>query len=649
MFDYHRAFSRNLGWVSEAEQELLKSSRVAIAGMGGVGGSHLLTLVRLGIGRFNLADFDSFGLENFNRQAGARMSTLGQPKLETLVNMALDINPELDIRTFPDGVKPEQATDFLSDCDAYVDALDFFALDARRAVFAACAKLGIPATTAAPLGMGAAILNFLPGQMTFEEYFRMEGCTENEQYLRFFMGLAPSGLQGRYLVQPERINLAEKRGPSTSMACELCAGLAATQVLKMLLNRGDIVAAPEGLHYDGYLNRFKRTRLTKGNDGPLQRVKLGKAREALLAKQHHPVESEPLPTPAHQVLDYAKWAPSGDNTQPWRFTVESSHSFVVHCHDTRDHVVYDLDGHSSHLAHGALLESIEVAAAHFGFHPVISETPASSELTPEFRVELQMTPEPPSNLSRLGPYLKLRCVQRRAMQKTTITPSVRQALEEKLDEGYQLLWLDGHQQRAMARLLARNARLRLTLPEAYPTHKEIIDWGQQYSQDKIPEQALGTDPLSGRFMKFALQSWKRVNFFNRFMAGALLPSLQLDYLPALSSGALLLVVAPEPCQSYRDYLQAGRNVQRLWLEATRHRLSLQPQVTPLIFRRYLHRQLEFTDTPELVETARRNDVQLSEILGADLADRGVFLARIGYGEFAQARSTRKPLSELLIQ
>ena len=74
-FTYDLAFSRNIGWVTRDEQHDLRDKRVAIAGMGGVGGSHLLTLTRLGIGGFHLADFDTFELANFNRQAGA-----GSPK-----------------------------------------------------------------------------------------------------------------------------------------------------------------------------------------------------------------------------------------------------------------------------------------------------------------------------------------------------------------------------------------------------------------------------------------------------------------------------------------------------------------------------------------------------------------------------------------
>ena len=161
-FDYDTAFSRNIGWLTETEQQLLRSRRIAIAGLGGVGGSHLLTLTRLGIGRFNISDLDTFELANFNRQAGATLRQIGQPKVEVLAELALDINPQLDIRSFPEGINEENLDQFLEGVDLYVDGLDFFAIEARRAVFAACAQKEIPAITAAPLGMGAALLNFLP-------------------------------------------------------------------------------------------------------------------------------------------------------------------------------------------------------------------------------------------------------------------------------------------------------------------------------------------------------------------------------------------------------------------------------------------------------------------------------------------------------
>ncbi|PKO80309.1 MAG: hypothetical protein CVU19_13065 [Betaproteobacteria bacterium HGW-Betaproteobacteria-13] len=280
-FDYDSAFSRNVGWVTSEEQRSLRGKRVAIAGLGGVGGIHLLTLARLGIGAFNVSDFDTFDWVNFNRQAGAIVSTMGRPKVDVLAEMACEVNPELDIRRFPEGISAANVDDFLKDVDVYVDGLDFFAFEARRVVFAACHRLGIPAVTAAPLGMGTAVLIFFPGQMSFEDYFCLDGCDEEEMAIRFLLGLSPAMLQRSYIADPSRVNLAEHRGPSTIAACQLCAGVTATEVLKILLGRGEVRVAPRGYHFDAYRSRFVHTWRPGGNRNLLQRIGLWIARRQL--------------------------------------------------------------------------------------------------------------------------------------------------------------------------------------------------------------------------------------------------------------------------------------------------------------------------------------------------------------------------------
>jgi len=283
-FDYQLAFSRNIGWISDAEQALLKSKRIAIAGLGGVGGSHLITLSRLGVGNFNISDLDVFELANFNRQAGASMSHLNLAKAQVMADMARDINPELDIRTFPEGINESNVDDFLAGVDLYVDGLDFFAINARRIVFKACAEKAIPAITAAPLGMGTSFLCFMPGKMSFEEYFQWEDQTEIEQLLRFLVGLSPTGLQMSYLVDDSRLDIANHKGPSTAMACDFCAGMIGTYALKILLHRGEILAAPRALHFDAYKNKFMTTWRPGGNSHPLQRLGLMLLRKKIQAK-----------------------------------------------------------------------------------------------------------------------------------------------------------------------------------------------------------------------------------------------------------------------------------------------------------------------------------------------------------------------------
>ncbi len=273
-FDYDRAFSRNIGWVSAEEQTRLRRARVAVGGLGGVGGAHVLTLARLGIQGFNIADFDRFEVHNFNRQAGASMATLGQPKVEVIARMAREINPEADVRMFAEGVTAQNVGEFLRDVDVYVDGIDFFAIDARRLIFAACRERGIPALTAAPLGVGVSFLYFRPGGMSFEDYFRVEGHSLHEQYARFIAGLSPAMLQRHYLVAPEAVNFGEQRGPSTAMACDLCAGVMGTGVLKLLLGRGPLRAAPWAMQFDAYRQKLSFTWRPFGNANPLQQLLL---------------------------------------------------------------------------------------------------------------------------------------------------------------------------------------------------------------------------------------------------------------------------------------------------------------------------------------------------------------------------------------
>jgi len=281
-FDYNEAFSRNIGWVTEAEQEKLRKTKIAVGGLGGVGGDHTVVLSRLGIGKFNISDLDDYDIANFNRQAGANMSTVGQPKAAVMEDTIRGINPEAEIRNFDQGINEENLEEFLDGVDIYVDSLDIFALEIRRKVFRRCYEKGIPAITAAPLGMGTAFLIFMPGKMSFDEYFAIVDPAPNaseeekedifaDNIIRFIVGVAPACLQRHYLVQNTGINLFKKKVPSTCMGISLAAGTLCSNVLKLALGRGDLVVAPRGLHYDAYLNKTKKTWRPFGNKNPLQR------------------------------------------------------------------------------------------------------------------------------------------------------------------------------------------------------------------------------------------------------------------------------------------------------------------------------------------------------------------------------------------
>ncbi len=280
-FNRELAFSRTLGFVTPAELDRLKHCKIAIAGLGGVGGAHLEVLTRLGIGAFHIADFDKFELQNFNRQSGAYMSTLNAPKTQVSAAIARDINPEVAITSFEEGITEGNIDAFLDGVDLYVDSLDFYAIEARAMIFAACYRKNIPAITVAPLGMGAGLLNILPGGISFEDYFRWEGQPREEKLMRFMVGLAPKALQRHYIVWPEAVDVLAGRSTSTPMGASLCAGVAGSEALKILLKRGRVYALPHAITFDAYFNRTVHCWTPGGIRNPLMRLRLMIVRRVL--------------------------------------------------------------------------------------------------------------------------------------------------------------------------------------------------------------------------------------------------------------------------------------------------------------------------------------------------------------------------------
>jgi molybdopterin/thiamine biosynthesis adenylyltransferase len=674
-FPYDEAFSRNVGWVTREEQGRLRAKRVAIAGLGGVGGVHLLTLARLGIGHFRVADFDTFDFANFNRQVGATVSTVGLPKAQVLGDMARDINPDVCLEAFPEGVTAANVDAFLDGVDLYVDGLDFFAFDAREAVFAACARKGIPAITVAPLGMGAALLNFLPGQMSFEQYFRWAGCDETDKALRFLVGLSPSFLHARYLVDPSAVDFWARKGPSTGMACQLCAGIAGTEALKILLDRGGVVAAPRGVHFDAYRNTLKTTWRPWGNANPVQRLLLAFVRRRYAGLAGAPVApsadprasdtvEEPLPRwrgkplesishlvldgiaasiePWNTLLEAARWAPSGDNTQPWRFEVLSPSHLVVRGFDTRHWCVYDIDGRPSRIAIGAMLETLRIAAAQIDLSAEIVMRDGMPGNAPTFDVRLRSGA--PARWPALAAAIPTRSVQRRAMSTQPLSDDLKRSVEAAVAHAgpFDCVWLEGLPKKlAVARLLSHSSWLRMTLAAAHRTHVRVIEWQASHSADRIPDRAIGLDRLTLRLMRWVLGDQRRALFFARWLGGTWIPRLQLDLIPAVACGAHLAIVmrqgaAATPAVDFA----LGAAVQRAWLAAESLGVRVQPEIAPLIFAEYGRRDSGVLPDPAMARGCAALAEALSGLSSGGGSNPVLWMCRMGVGQRALARSLR---------
>ena len=118
-------YSRTRLLLGEDGLKKLKSARVAIFGLGGVGGYAAEALARSGIGQLDLIDDDTINVTNLNRQVLALHSTIGMSKVEAAKNRILDIDPTIQVRTYQTFFLPENADEFdFSQYDYVLDAID---------------------------------------------------------------------------------------------------------------------------------------------------------------------------------------------------------------------------------------------------------------------------------------------------------------------------------------------------------------------------------------------------------------------------------------------------------------------------------------------------------------------------------------------
>ncbi|HWU44001.1 MAG TPA: ThiF family adenylyltransferase, partial [Bdellovibrio sp.] len=184
-------------------------------------------------------------------------------------------NPNLEIKAFSEGVQEQNMDAFLNGVDIFVDGLDVYEIDIRRKVFMECHRRGIPVVTVGPVGMGGALLNFLPGQMSFDDYFGINSQQSlEEKFARFLVGLTPSFIHMKAMADISSINPKERKAPSTPMGCYLAAGIMGSEVLKILLKRGKVYAAPYSLQFDAYSNVLKKKCFWGGAKNPLFQLRL---------------------------------------------------------------------------------------------------------------------------------------------------------------------------------------------------------------------------------------------------------------------------------------------------------------------------------------------------------------------------------------
>jgi molybdopterin/thiamine biosynthesis adenylyltransferase len=266
MFDPRR-FERNLGFMSNEEQEKLYNSTVSIAGVGGDGGMLAIQLARLGVGGMRLADPEVFETENTNRQATCTVSNIGLNKAVAVANYVADINPTLNIKLYDEGITKDNVEEFTHGSDLIIDETEF-TMHALGIMLAREARPNnLPVLTALNIGFGALTTTFHPQGKSLEKVLGfgedepIDEISEKEVPLSRWLPYLPSYAD---LSVFEKVAKGEKSAPSIAPGVTLAASIGATQAFLNLVgrknNRPKPVYAPKALAVDSLSGDMKKVR-----------------------------------------------------------------------------------------------------------------------------------------------------------------------------------------------------------------------------------------------------------------------------------------------------------------------------------------------------------------------------------------------------
>lgn len=221
--------------LGETPLQSLRDATVAFPGCGGVGGATAVLLARTGIGGFILADPGAFDPPDMNRQWGATVATLGHSKVAVYERLIREINPAARIRTYPEGVTPDNVDAFLEGADIVVDGLDLSVpLPLRLRVYAQARQRGLYCLSSPIIGMATVMMSAAPDGMLLDGPI----CELVDHLLR--TARLPSGF--RHHLLPDHVDALEHgvgagMVPSIGIAPALSAGFVSSEVTLILLRR----------------------------------------------------------------------------------------------------------------------------------------------------------------------------------------------------------------------------------------------------------------------------------------------------------------------------------------------------------------------------------------------------------------------------
>jgi len=642
--------SRNRYKITPAEQATLREKRIGVVGLS-VGQASAVTKALEGVGgALRLADFDALALSNMNRLR-AGVHELGLNKCVIAARQIAEIDPYLDVEIFEAGLTEEGADVFLAGggkLDLLVEECDDMftkvlvrerARALRIPVIMETNDRGMLDIERFDLEPDRPILHGLLRGLSAEGLKRLPIRDKTPLMLRL---LGPEVMRGRASASLFEVEETITSWPQLASGTVLGGALTTDVGRRILLGE----SKRSGRYYVD-LGAIVR-------DGAEVEIKVDEKLDEALGRKPIALEEPPPLARAgktitrediRRVVTYGTMAPSGGNAQPWRFVAKKGRirCFVA---PEKCRTLTNFKNLASYVAVGAAVENMDIAARAIGFETEVkvAPDPADKYAICDFTLKLPtQSIEPPL----LAPFLAKRATNRRLGPKMPLPDGSANALMAAAEDAGGKLFLATEDAGILelASILAENDRRSLLSRRLNEEMGAELRWTEAEAgetRDGIDVLTMEAPPAGLAVMRMA-SSWEAVEFLAKTKMGGALGRLAAGAISLSSAVGLVVVKGNGPS----SYFQGGRVLERVWLEATRLGVNLQPWSSIV----YLFARLERGGgkglEPDFSESLARLRKRFASVFPVPNDCAEILLFRLFVGPEPSARALRKKVDDVL--
>jgi molybdopterin/thiamine biosynthesis adenylyltransferase/nitroreductase len=618
---------RNRHKITADEADRLARFDVGVIGLS-AGSAIAVTLAMEGVGSLRLADLDQLELSNMNRVRAA-VHEIGNDKSTIVARQIWEFDPYARLSVVDEGVTPDNVAAFLDGLDVVIEECDSLAMKfavreharvRRLPVLMATSDRGLFDIERFDLDPDRPLFHGLAGEITSGDLDALsgaDGLTRERKAALVVQILGADRMSPRLAASLLEIDATVSTWPQLCGDVLLGAASAAYGVRALATG----MPLPSGRHSVD-LETFSQV-------APVRDVLAPKPALGLA----HPERTDEVPEFARWLVSYAVLAPSGGNDQPWHFYWADDRLWVAHDR-TRSENCLDGRHHAALLALGAATENIAIAAAAQGLTTFVRTSSKG-----DFAAEITFAAGSDESLAALLPLVTQRHTNRHLGSGEPLADDVLAALEAaaaRHASGLQLVH-DRRRRADLGHILGAADRVRFLCAV---THRDLFaelrltDDDAQRSRDGIALSSLPLDAGARAAIQLIARSDVRA-VLDHLNLGTRLETMTRDAVTSSSSVALLTIANGTP----DAWFAGGRAMQRVWLEANRYGIALQP-VTAMLY------MLEMAvDRPDAF-----SDVQLAELADLrrrcgrvfDLTQPAALMMRLSQAPTQHERSLRLP-------